>query len=170
VERATPFLRRITIHAVIGSKRIDAKYFSRTRNIVAPPCRRRGGEYLAMNSLEQKTEHKTFTRPDELREFPNGKAEILDVGGVQIGRMIFQPGWRWSNDVRPLAKTSSCEAPHFQYHVAGRLGIRMDDGTELIAGPGDITSLPKGHDAWVIGDEPVVVVDWFGASNYAKKS
>jgi hypothetical protein len=123
-----------------------------------------------MNSLEQKTEHKTFTRPDEVREFPNGKVEILDVGGVQIGRMVFQPGWRWSNDVRPLAKTSSCQAPHFQYHVAGRLGIRMDDGTELIVGPGDITSLPKGHDAWVIGNEPVVVVDWFGASNYAKKS
>jgi hypothetical protein len=123
-----------------------------------------------MNSLEQKTEHKTFTRPDEVREFPNGKVEILDVGGVQIGRMVFQPGWRWSNDVRPLAKTSSCQAPHFQYHVAGTLGIRMDDGTELIVGPGDITSLPKGHDAWVIGNEPVVVVDWFGASNYAKKS
>lgn len=123
-----------------------------------------------MNSLEQKTEHKTFTRPDEVRDFPNGKAEILDVGGVQIGRMVFQPGWRWSTDVRPLAKTSSCEAPHFQYHVAGTLGIRMDDGTEFIAGPGDITSLPKGHDAWVIGDEPAVVVDWFGASNYAKKS
>ena len=97
-----------------------------------------------MNSLEQKTEHKTFARPDEVREFPNGKAEILDVGGIQIGRMVFQPGWRWSNDVQPLAKTSGCQAPHFQYHVAGRLGIRMDDGTELIAGPGDVTSLPKG--------------------------
>ena len=59
-------------------------------------------------------------------------------------------------------------SPHFQYHVAGKLAIRMDDGTELIAGPGDITSLPSGHDAWVVGDEPVVVVDWYGASNYAK--
>jgi hypothetical protein len=157
------------IHTGIGSNGSRRK-FSHTRIIVAPPCRRRREGYFAMNSLEQKTEHKTFTRPDEVREFPNGKVEILDVGGVQIGRMVFQPGWRWSNDVRPLAKTSSCQAPHFQYHVAGRLGIRMDDGTELIVGPGDITSLPKGHDAWVIGNEPVVVVDWFGASNYAKKS
>src|SRR4051812_12975806 len=69
---------------------------------------------------------------------------------------------------RLIAGTASCEAPHFQYHVSGRLSIRMDDGTELVAGPGDITSLPSGHDAWVVGDEPVVVVDWYGASNYAK--
>jgi hypothetical protein len=123
-----------------------------------------------MQSLEQRTEHKTFAKPDEVREFPNGKAEILAVGGAEVGRLVFQPGWRWSNDVRPLANTPSCEAPHFQYHVSGTLGIRMDDGTEIVARPGDITSLPKGHDAWVIGNEPVVVVDWFGATNYAKKA
>ena len=65
-------------------------------------------------------------------------------------------------------RTDSCTAPHFQYHVSGRLAIHMDDGTEFIAGPGDVTSLPSGHDAWVVGDEPVVTVDWFGASNYAR--
>jgi len=70
--------------------------------------------------------------------------------------------------VKPIARTNSCQAPHFQYHVSGRLAIRMDDGTEFVAGPGDITSLPSRHDAWVIGDERVVTVDWFGASNYAK--
>ena len=123
-----------------------------------------------MNTFEQTAEHKTFAKPNEVREFPNGRAEILDVDGVEVGRLIFQPGWRWSTDVQPLAKTASCEAPHFQYHVAGKLGIRMDDGTEFVAGPGDVTSLPKGHDAWVIGDEPVVVVDWFGATNYAKRN
>jgi hypothetical protein len=123
-----------------------------------------------MNTFEQTTEHKTFGKPDEVREFPKGKAEILTVDGVEVGRLIFQPGWRWSVDVQPLAKTASCEAPHFQYHVAGKLGIRMDDGTEFVAGPGDVTSLPQGHDAWVIGDEPVVVVDWFGATNYAKRN
>jgi hypothetical protein len=121
-----------------------------------------------MNTLEQRTEHKSFAAPDEIREFPNGKAEILAVGGAEVGRLVFRPGWRWSTDVKPLAKTGSCEAPHFQYHVAGTLGIRMDDGTEIVARPGDITSLPRGHDAWVIGDDEVVVVDWFGATNYAK--
>jgi hypothetical protein len=123
-----------------------------------------------MDTLEQRTEHKTFREPDEIREFPNGKAEIINVGNVQIGRLVLQPGWRWSNDVKPIAKTPSCEAPHFQYHVSGKIGVRMDDGTEFIAGPGDVTSLPKGHDAWVIGDEAAVVVDWFGASNYAKNT
>jgi hypothetical protein len=115
-----------------------------------------------------KTEHRTFTTPDENREFPNGHAEILNVGGGQVGRLVFQPGWRWSSDVRPIAGTASCEAPHFQYHVSGHLAIRMDDGAEFIAGPGDVTALPSGHDAWVVGDEPVVTIDWFGAGNYAR--
>jgi SAM-dependent methyltransferase len=114
------------------------------------------------------TEQKSFEQPDEVREFPNGRAEILQIGGGVVGRFVFEPGWRWSNDVKPIAGTPSCEAPHFQYHVSGKVAIRMDDGTEFIAGPGDITSLPTGHDAWVVGDEQVVIVDWFGASNYAK--
>ncbi len=118
--------------------------------------------------MRHETEHRSFLSPDERREFPNGRAEILSVGGSEVGRMRFQPGWRWSNDVKPIAGTESCEAPHFPYHVSGRLGIRMDDGTELIAEPGDVTSLPSGHDAWVVGEEPVVVVDWYGASSYAK--
>jgi hypothetical protein len=116
----------------------------------------------------QQTEHKTFNKADEVREFPNGKAEILNVGDAQIGRLVLQPGWRWSNDVKPIAKTDSCHAPHFQYHISGKLAIKMNDGTEFIAQPGDVTSLPKGHDAWVVGDEPAVMVDWYGASNYAK--
>ena len=119
-------------------------------------------------AVRQETEHKSFSSPSETREFPHGKAEILEVGGTEIGRLVLEPGWRWSNDVKPIAGTDSCEAPHFQYHVSGELAVRMDDGTELTAKAGDITSLPSGHDAWVVGDEPVVVVDFFGASNYAK--
>jgi hypothetical protein len=117
-----------------------------------------------------RSEHKTFATPDESREFPNGVAEILKIGGGAVGRLVFKPGWRWSKDVKPIARTVSCEAPHFQYHVAGRLGIRMDDGSEFVAGPGDVTALPSGHDAWVVGDEPVVVVDWCGASEYGKNA
>jgi hypothetical protein len=121
-----------------------------------------------MQQTQQQTQHKSFQKPDENRQFPNGNAQILNIGGSEIGRLVFQPGWRWSKDVKPIAGTESCEAPHFQYHVSGRLAIRMDDGTEFIAEPGDVTSLPQGHDAWVVGNEPVVVVDWYGASNYAK--
>jgi hypothetical protein len=117
-----------------------------------------------------RSEHKTFGKPDETREFPNGVAEILQIGGGSVGRLVFKPGWRWSRDVKPLARTASCEAPHFQYHVSGRLAIKMDDGSEFVAGPGDVTALPSGHDAWVVGDEPVVVVDWCGASKYGTQA
>ncbi|MGO9657702.1 MAG: cupin domain-containing protein [Acidimicrobiales bacterium] len=118
--------------------------------------------------MARQAEHRSFGTADEVREFPNGRAEILKVSGADIGRLVLRPGWRWSNDVKPIAGTDSCNAPHFQYHVSGRLAIRMDDGTEFEAGPGDVTSLPSGHDAWVVGEEPVVVVDWFGAANYAR--
>ena len=117
---------------------------------------------------EQTTRHVTFNKPDEIRDFTNGCLEVIQVDGSIIGRLVLQPGWRWSNDVKPVAGTELCEAPHFQYHVAGVLRIAMADGTTFDAGPGDVTSLPAGHDAWVVGDEPVVVVDWFGASEYAK--
>jgi hypothetical protein len=116
----------------------------------------------------QETEHLSFTTPDEVREFPHGRVEIVKVAGSEVGRLVLQPGWRWSTDVKPVAGTDSCQAPHVQYHVSGRLRIRMDDGTEFEAGPGDVTSLPSGHDAWVVGDEPAVTVDWFGASEYAR--
>lgn len=118
----------------------------------------------------QAAEHRGFAQPDEIREFPHGKAEIIKVANAEVGRYTFEPGWRWSTDVQPIAHTASCEAPHFQYHESGQLAILMDDGTEFVAGPGDITSLPSGHDAWVVGEVPVVTIDWFGASNYAKQS
>ena len=125
---------------------------------------------MAANDTRRFTDHKGFGEPDEVREFPRGRAEIVSIGGGEVGRLILEPGWRWSDHVKPIAGTDSCEAPHFQYHVSGRLAIRMDDGSEFVAGPGDVTSLPSGHDAWVVGDDPVVVVDWFGASNYARPS
>lgn len=112
-------------------------------------------------------EHRRFADPDEVRRFPYGQAEILHVGGGEVGRLVLEPGWHWAEHLRPVAGTNSCLAPHFQYHVSGRLAILMDDGTEMVAEPGDVTMLPSGHDAWVLGDEPVVVVDWHGASRYA---
>jgi quercetin dioxygenase-like cupin family protein len=116
----------------------------------------------------QQTEHRSFASPDETRTFDNGHADILKVANAEIGRLTFEPGWRWSQDVKPIAGTDLCEAPHFQYHVAGTLRIQLADGSEFDAGPGDVTSLPSGHDAWVVGDEAVGVIDWFGASAYAK--
>ena len=113
-------------------------------------------------------EAKDFASPDEVRSFEKGKAEILNIGGGSVGRLVLEPGWRWSEHVKPIAGTEWCEAPHFQYHVSGTLRVQMTDGTEFDATPGQVTALPAGHDAWVVGDEPAVVVDWWGASNYAK--
>ena len=113
-------------------------------------------------------ERKTFDHPDETRTFEKGSLDLVDVAGAQIGRLVLEPGWRWSDHVKPLAGTEWCEAPHFQYHVSGTLRIQMADGTELDAVAGDVTALPSGHDAWVVGDEPAVVVDWWGATDYAR--
>ena len=95
----------------------------------------------------KKAERKDFGKPDEVREFPKGKLELIKIGGATIGRAVFEPGWRWVTSVQPLAKTKSCEAPHFQYHVSGVLRIRMDDGTEFDCKPGDVSLLPSGHEA-----------------------
>jgi hypothetical protein len=107
--------------------------------------------------------------PDETRTFEKGKLELVTIGGITFGRATFQPGWRWSTSVRPLVNTPSCEAPHLQYHVSGRLHVVMDDGSEDEFGPGDISLLPSGHDAWVVGNDPVVVIDVSGMVDYAKK-
>lgn len=115
-----------------------------------------------------KAELKSFGKPDEVRQFPKGRLELVRVGKATIGRAVFEPGWRWSTSVQPLVKTKSCEAAHFQYHVAGTLRVRMDDGTEFDCKPGDVSLLPAGHDGWVVGDETVVIVDFQGMRNYAK--
>lgn len=114
-------------------------------------------------------EVKSFSKPDEVRQFPKGRLELVKVGDTLIGRAILAPGWRWSTSVQPLAKTKSCEAAHFQYHLTGTLRIRMDDGTEFDCKAGDVSLLPPGHDAWVVGEEEVVLVDFQGMCNYAKE-
>lgn len=116
----------------------------------------------------EKSVAKNFEQPDEVREFPHGRLELVRIGGVMVGRATLEPGWRWSESVQPVVGTDSCEAAHFQYHVSGVLRIRMDDGTEFDCHPGDVSLLAPGHDAWVVGDEPVVVVDFQGMSTYAQ--
>jgi len=117
-----------------------------------------------------KMEVKRLDKPDEMRKFEKGKIQLVKFGDAVVGRATFEPGWKWSKHVKPIAKTKSCEAPHFQYHVSGVLHVAMDDGTERDVGPGEISLLPSGHDAWVVGDEPVVVVDFQGMIDYAKDS
>jgi hypothetical protein len=112
---------------------------------------------------------RNLNTPDETRTFPKGKLELVTVGGVTFGRATLEPGWKWSESVKPIANTPSCQAPHTQYHVSGRLHVVMDDGSQAEFGPGDVSHLPPGHDAWVVGNEPVVIIDITGMAEYAKK-
>src|ERR1700689_5967961 len=118
--------------------------------------------------MTAKAEQKSFAAADETREFERGALDLVRIGDAEIGGLTLQPGWRWSEHVRPLAGTDLCEAPHFQYHVQGVLHVVMADGSQFDARPGDVTALPKGHDARAVGDEPAVVAARCGASGYAR--
>ncbi|MDZ4708731.1 MAG: cupin domain-containing protein [Saprospiraceae bacterium] len=113
-------------------------------------------------------EHKSFNKPEEVRTFSLGKLELVTLHGAKLGRATFQPGWKWSTSLKESSGTKSCAAPHYQYHVSGTLRILMDDGTTFDCKAGDVSALPMGHDAWVIGKEPVVVIDFQGMVDYAK--
>lgn len=123
---------------------------------------------MKTQSKTEKAEMKRFAKPDEVREFPKGKVELVKIGGAMVARATFQPGWKWSTSIMPIAKTKSCEAPHFQYHVSGTLAVKMDDGTLIECKAGDVSFLPSGHDAWTVGNEPAVVIDFQGMLDYAK--
>ncbi len=121
-----------------------------------------------MKATVEKMEKKSLARPDETSRFDKGRVEVVTVNEVTFGRATLEPGWKWSGCVKPLVQTQSCEAAHLQYHISGRLHVVMDDGSEQDFMPGDVSFLPPGHDAWVVGNEPVVVIDVSGMREYAK--
>ena len=114
------------------------------------------------------TVSKNFDSPDETRNIDKGNVEVLNLGGLQVMRATFQPGWKWSECVKPIVGTDSCKVSHLTYTISGRMAVRMDDGTEIEIGPGDVASIPPGHDAWIVGGEPYVGIDFQGGENYAK--
>jgi len=112
---------------------------------------------------------KSFESADEVRPMADkGRVEILNIGDGVVGKATFEPGWRWSEHVKPIAGTDSCQAAHLGYVLSGHQKIVMDDGSELDFGPGDVVAIPPGHDGWVVGDEPCVVLDFAGMAHYAK--
>ena len=115
-------------------------------------------------------EVKSFDSPDEVRPFEgNGQAEVLNIGGKVVGRATFEPGWKWSENVKPIAGTDSCQVSHLGYVISGRMRVFMDDGTEKEIGPGDVMAIPPGHDAETVGDEPCVSLDFGEFGDYAKR-
>ena len=111
---------------------------------------------------------KSLDDPDEVVEFPGVRTEIVDLGDHTVGRLVNQPGWRWSTHVRPIAGTASCQFHHVGVSLTGVMQGRMDDGTEFIVDPGDVFDVPPGHDNWVVGDEPMVAIVWGGWRGWGK--
>src|SRR5829696_8869450 len=115
-------------------------------------------------------EIKRFDSPDETRPFEGrGKADVVNLAGRPIARGVFEPGWRWSENIKPIAGTDSCEVSHFGYIVSGRMRVQMDDDSEAEIGAGDVVAIPSGHDAEVVGDEPCVMLDFGEIDAYAKR-
>ena len=113
---------------------------------------------------------KSFDAPDEVRPFEGrGHADVVEIGGRTVGRGVFEPGWRWSANVRPIAGTDSCQVSHLGYVLSGSMRVVMDDGTDAVCRPGDVVAIAPGHDAETIGEEPCVMLDFGEFGDYAKR-
>lgn len=110
-----------------------------------------------------------FEEPDEVREFEKGRFEVIHIGGLSIGRATYQPGWRWSEHVGPLAGTRFCEVEHLGLVLSGTATAAMKDGETVMLTPGSVFHVPAAsHDSWVVGDEPYVSLHFLGAERYTR--
>lgn len=114
-----------------------------------------------------KLQRRTFGDADDVREIPFGRLETYDLGDMRVGRSIMQPGWRWSESIKPIARTELCEFHHVGLCVSGSCRIRTREGAELLVEAGQFYEIPPGHDSWVVGDEPWVTIDWFPSTAFA---
>jgi hypothetical protein len=102
---------------------------------------------------------KNIETPDERRAFEHGSLSVVNLPGLTIARTVYQPGWKWSTDIKPVVGTEACQTAHTGYVMSGRFHARMDDGRDYDFGPGDAHVMAPGHDAWVEGDEPCVALE-----------
>jgi hypothetical protein len=110
---------------------------------------------------------KSFQNPDVIQTPPNVRTENITIGDMTVLKQTYQPGWQWSKDIKPIAKTNSCQVHHFGVLVSGRLVVRADDGQEMDFGPDDVVDIPPGHDGWTIGNEPAIFY-WFAPKTNPK--
>lgn len=110
---------------------------------------------------------KRFEKPDEVRAFEKGRFELIQIGGMTLGRATYEPGWKWSVHVGPSVGAKSCSVEHVGMVVSGRAVAAMDDGRIIEMKAGDVFYIPPGHDSWVVGDEPYVSLHLMGAGDYA---
>jgi len=114
-------------------------------------------------------EWRKSSEPDSTRTFGHGQIDFFSIGGGVVRRFTLLPGWRWSQDMGPVTRTEWCEATHFQYQISGQLHVLLEDGTEFDLCAGDVAVIPAGHDTWVIGNDPVILVDWYRTSSLASR-
>ncbi|HET7263332.1 MAG TPA: cupin domain-containing protein [bacterium] len=125
---------------------------------------------MANGMKVQKLETKSHDTPDEVRAPNKTRLEVVRLGDFTLGRMTLQPGWRWSECIKPVVKTDTCQMAHVGYAVSGRLTIKMNDGTQRSITSGMSYTIPPGHDAWVEGGEPFVGIEVMSAEHFAKPS
>ena len=124
---------------------------------------KRGKEIAEMSAMKT-----NMSEPDETKKMPKGRLQLVTVGGFTLGLRTLEPGWRWSESVKPIAKTGTCEIRHLGYVISGRMGFAMDDGTRLEVGAGDAFNVHPAHDAWTAGENPVVFIDLIGAVEHVR--
>jgi Cupin domain len=117
---------------------------------------------MSKSNLRRMEKKSLDSSPDDTITFEKGKVEIGKVGDAIIGRGYFEPGWSWEKSIKPIAKTDTCQLPHTHYVISGRLKVVTDDGTEEEFGRGDVAYVPPGHNSWVVGNEPLVILDFSG--------
>jgi len=115
-----------------------------------------------------RTQSKPIGKPDEVRTFPFGALEIYAIDDLVFGRTVFEPGWHWAEHVKPIAGTELCQYHHVGYTISGRMTVRTPDGVEAEIGPNSVFEIPPGHDAWVVGDEPYITIDFAGMRSFAR--
>jgi len=115
-------------------------------------------------------QRRRFSESADVRRFPRGRVDVVELDDIVVGRMTYEPGWRWSTDVKPIAGTPTCQYHHVGITLEGQLRVQMPDGTELELGPGDVFDIPPGHDAWVVGDNPWVSVDFEAMRTYGREA
>lgn len=123
---------------------------------------------MATPVVVKQFEVKSQNTPDEVRTPDKTRVEVIRLEGFTIGRFNFEPGWRWSQCIKPVVHTDSCQVSHVGYVVSGATIVRLNDGTEKTIKAGDFYTIPPGHDAWVVGDEPFVAIEVMSADQFAK--
>ena len=122
---------------------------------------------LSVVSKMASFQKKRFEKPDETTSPPKTKVDVVRMSDLTLTRLTYMPGWKWSNDIRPIAGTNTCQKHHFGYCLSGHIAGKLDNGSKMEFGPGDVVDIPPGHDAWVIGNEPVVLLE-FGCPAVSK--